>query len=269
MSELIKRIITGIVLIYVVGLALMLDGVYIKSLLCIIAVLASWEFYQMFFKGNRKLIFLSVGLCILLLMEGFFYEPAAKNPELNQSYFLLLFVIIASISLVRWVKYGNNAFIDGNIIIVGLIYIPSVLLLFPYFNPYEKFFIFLLPAINDTSAYLIGFKAGKTKIWPEVSPKKSIEGSVAGLIGSVLFTMVYCGFFGNAHILIYALLGALLSAVAQFGDFFESALKRATQVKDSSHILPGHGGILDRIDSILFVIPVLYFLLMTFPQLRF
>ena len=106
-------------------------------------------------------------------------------------------------------------------------------------------------------AYFFGMRFGKHKIWPKVSPKKSVEGSAAGLAASVVVAVCFGLAFGvpETGISDYALLGLVLGVMAQLGDFFESALKRSRSVKDSGNVLPGHGGVLDRVDSLLFVIP--------------
>ena len=97
---------------------------------------------------------------------------------------------------------------------------------------------------------------GKKKIWPRISPKKSWAGSLGGMGACVLTTLVFGLALGNgAPVWQWLVLGAGLNVAAQMGDFFESALKRSLDVKDSGSILPGHGGLLDRVDSLLLVIP--------------
>lgn len=107
----------------------------------------------------------------------------------------------------------------------------------------------------DTGAYYAGSHIGGPKIWPSVSPKKTWAGSLGGLCLSIIVCTVIGMAFGAAHWTSFALLGAGLNLAAQLGDFFESALKRWRGVKDSGKVLPGHGGILDRIDSLLFTLP--------------
>lgn len=112
--------------------------------------------------------------------------------------------------------------------------------------------------MNDTFAYLTGSLIGKNKLWAAVSPGKSWEGFIGGFIMSLLFGYILSQLFDSITIIQGILLGALISVMATFGDLFESSLKRRAGVKDSGNIMPGHGGILDRIDSILFVVPAVF-----------
>lgn len=126
--------------------------------------------------------------------------------------------------------------------------------------------IVLLPIyLNDTLAYVFGRLFGKTPLIPSVSPKKTREGFIGGMIGAALVMFAVHYFVKEfAYLSAWKVVGIsiLASILATLGDLFESKLKRSVNIKDSGNILPGHGGILDRIDAMLFVAPVLYVLLM-------
>ncbi|MBU4131253.1 MAG: phosphatidate cytidylyltransferase, partial [Proteobacteria bacterium] len=113
---------------------------------------------------------------------------------------------------------------------------------------------------NDTGAFYTGTFFGKHKLAPNISPNKTIEGSVGGILTSMVAGFVFSfAFFDNFTLALHTLPCSFLMAVAgQIGDLFESAMKRASNIKDSGRILPGHGGMLDRIDGLLLAIPVLY-----------
>ena len=111
-------------------------------------------------------------------------------------------------------------------------------------------------AASDTAAYFVGTRCGHHKLWPRVSPNKSSEGAVGSLVACVIFCVVYGLCLGKANWFAFALLGVAINAFAQVGDLFESALKRSVNVKDSGNLLPGHGGVLDRADSVLFAMPM-------------
>lgn len=271
MVEFGKRVITAAVLIVVLVNAWLLGGIYLNICLSVVALVASWEFYRMFLREEKQLVCFATFLTALMLVLTFISsdEKAIPIPIYKESALLLCFLLTAILTLFRWVKRDRKAIYEGSIIVFGFVYIPQILLLLTTLSPYEQFFIFALPAVNDTFAYLTGMLIGKHKIWVQVSPKKSVEGSFGGLLASVVFTLIFCGHFGNVGWYPCILLGMSLSIMAQLGDFFESALKRSANVKDSSRILPGHGGVLDRIDSVLFVVPFFYCCMTFFPQIRF
>ncbi|HSP20783.1 MAG TPA: phosphatidate cytidylyltransferase [Planococcus sp. (in: firmicutes)] len=114
---------------------------------------------------------------------------------------------------------------------------------------------------TDSGAYFTGRKIGKRKLWPEISPNKTIEGFVGGIVWAIGIALILNYFVDlDKSILIIIIVTIVASVFGQMGDLVESALKRHFNVKDSGKILPGHGGILDRFDSILFVMPLLHFL---------
>jgi phosphatidate cytidylyltransferase len=123
------------------------------------------------------------------------------------------------------------------------------------------FYALILIWVTDSGAYFVGRAMGKNKLWPEISPNKTVEGALGGVLFAVIFSWIYHYFTGVLDsYLTVTFLTIFLSIFGQIGDLVESALKRHYQVKDSGTILPGHGGILDRFDSLLFVLPLLHFL---------
>ncbi len=126
-------------------------------------------------------------------------------------------------------------------------------------------FVFSIVVATDVGGYLFGRKFGKRKLAPIISPKKSIEGALGAVVLSLV--LAACGVLYTELTIIEALFGGLLiSASAQIGDLSESLLKRDAGVKDSSNILPGHGGILDRTDGFLFALPVAYYYFSNFTH---
>lgn len=114
---------------------------------------------------------------------------------------------------------------------------------------------------TDSGAYFIGRKIGKRKLWPEISPNKTVEGFFGGILSAVIFAAVFQYFYPIASSFVaLVMITTVASIIGQLGDLVESALKRHFEVKDSGKLLPGHGGILDRFDSLLFVLPLLHFL---------
>ena len=120
-------------------------------------------------------------------------------------------------------------------------------------------FLVALVVVSDSSQYYAGRTFGRHPLAPAISPKKTIEGAAGGMLGGVLFmTLVGARLFPGSTIPVLALLGATLVALGIAGDLFESRLKRAAAMKDSSALIPGHGGVLDRIDALLFAVPAFY-----------
>ena len=125
------------------------------------------------------------------------------------------------------------------------------------------FFVFLVTWASDTAAYYVGSSFGTHKLAPRTSPGKTIEGAIGGLAGSVVMALVAkFGFMPWLDLRDCLIVGLLLGSIGQAGDLFESRLKRHAGVKDSGTILPGHGGLLDRVDSLIFTTPVFYYYVM-------
>jgi phosphatidate cytidylyltransferase len=126
-------------------------------------------------------------------------------------------------------------------------------------SPHWLFFALVLNWVGDSAAYYVGRSIGKHRLAPVISPKKSIEGSIASIVASVIFGLLYLrAFLPDVGVLDVILLSSLANIAGQVGDLAESALKRGAGVKDSGTLLPGHGGWLDRVDSSLFAMPVVY-----------
>jgi phosphatidate cytidylyltransferase len=143
------------------------------------------------------------------------------------------------------------------VFLAGLLYIPLNFHFFLYFDRLEILLVLGAAVLSDTAAFYTGTLFGKKKIWPRISPKKSWAGSLGGLTVCTVGTLAWGLWLGLPDVAWWkwVLLGAALNVAAQMGDFFESALKRSLDIKDSGVILPGHGGLLDRVDSLLMVIP--------------
>lgn len=114
---------------------------------------------------------------------------------------------------------------------------------------------------SDIFAYFGGYFFGKNKLCPTISPKKTKEGAVCGVLGTVIVTVLFAHFFmeGEAHVMLYALVGLAGSVVSMFGDLTASIFKRKMGIKDYGNLIPGHGGVLDRVDSVLFTAPMVYY----------
>ena len=163
----------------------------------------------------------------------------------------------------------KTTFKDVSYTLMGIIYIPFFLMFLELTRNIENGkiligYIFIISWSTDIFAYLIGKKWGKHK-FSKISPKKSIEGCISGIIGAIIISLIYTFFVNKwcgtefSYVFI-GIISVILSIISQVGDFVASSIKRFVDVKDYGNLLPGHGGMLDRIDSLLFLTPFMYIL---------
>lgn len=243
--------------------------------------------------GNAVLRFSLMGLSLIALNEFYKAMDNGQHKPINYLgyiftvvYYLTLTTIITPMTLfiifcfslfiylvLNYPKVNIN---DISITIFGVIYIP---ILFSYVYKVRQmengiFFIWLVlitAFATDTFAYFTGVFIGKHKLIPQLSPNKTIEGSIGGILGTIITCIIYTIivkpylYVDTTNIILYsAISGFVCSIFAQFGDLTASSIKRLTGVKDFGKLIPGHGGILDRFDSVLFTAPILYIFLTLF-----
>ncbi|MET3535453.1 phosphatidate cytidylyltransferase [Chryseobacterium limigenitum] len=235
------------------------------GLITFLMIVGSWECVKIMKFGNgyeKWVVFPVILVIFYMFSKRYFYHDFYFNFRLSEILALAL-ILIAVITLF---KYANELYFDSGKLIFTVIYVAlpfSFALGLPKFSTYdntfslEVLFLFVLIWSSDTFAYLTGKFFGKHKMAPKISPKKTWE----GYIGGVVLTLVLSYFVehyqpelrGN-----WMVVGFLVAAFAPLGDLVESQLKRNFAVKDSGNIIPGHGGVLDRLDSFLICAPVVY-----------
>ncbi|WFD11712.1 phosphatidate cytidylyltransferase [Tepidibacter hydrothermalis] len=248
------RIVSSIILLPVLALILINGGVPLYLGVMVISLMAIKEFYDAFrnksFNGVSWLGYLST----LIIYFGAILQMDSRY--ITCGFFIVFFILC--ILLVRR-KYNV---IDMGITFLGIIYIPYLLkyiILISKFSNYNYIYlIFVIAWMTDTFAYFSGYFFGKHKLIPAVSPKKTIEGSIGGVIGSSLSCVVF-GYIFGFDLMHMGIIGLIGSMIAQIGDLFASAIKRFLEVKDYGKLIPGHGGILDRFDSIILTAPFVYY----------
>jgi len=197
------------------------------------------------------------------------FIPLAGNDKLALAAVGLLFLGFSLLFLFR-VRSIDTAAREVAFALLAFIYIPFLLMHLVQlrqttFGIQWLLVIMLIVMTNDSAAYYTGSAFGKHRLYPLVSPKKSVEGAVGGLIGSICGTMLAkFTFFPQLTFFDAAATALVVGVVGQAGDLFESLLKRSFGVKDSGDIIPGHGGVLDRLDSILFAAPITYYYVLFF-----
>lgn len=198
----------------------------------------------------------------------------------NYSIIILLVFLIGVVSILcayifNYPKFNNNQVANA---VFGLIYTTFMMSFIYYTRELERgvflvWLIFITSWVSDTCAYFVGSAIGKHKMTPNLSPKKSWEGVFGGILGSIIASGLY-GWFYVSHfklsywmILSFCVIGGVGAFISVCGDLVASAVKRNNNVKDYGKIIPGHGGILDRFDSVLFTAPMVYFLIVLLIRL--
>jgi len=260
-----KRWITTIILapliiwILIKGSALMLAG-----LVSAVAIFANREYLRIIFHaGDTPPSWMISGISYLVSILLVTAAAFGSWPGM----ILVLLLNLGLLSLFVLFRFAESSGLFTMIArqMLGIVYIPLSLSLLLFVRNMEQgvlwvFWLLIVCFMNDTGAFYSGTYLGKRKLAPRISPKKTIEGSVGGIAVSMAAGVLLSLIFFKSPILALTMLPCsfLIAVAGQVGDLFESALKRASSVKDSGRILPGHGGMLDRIDGLLFAVPVLY-----------
>lgn len=212
-----------------------------KSPLAVAGYLAALLYYfNLEWKFLPDILMLVMGFMILLMFTYVFSYPKYKADQVMAVFFGMFYVAVM-LSYVYQIRL-----------------LPKGL--------YLAFLVFLCSWGCDTCAYCVGILIGKHKMSPKLSPKKSIEGAVGGVLGAALLTALYCFVFRDpmkltgTEIGILAGIAAVAALISMVGDLTASAIKRNYDIKDYGHLIPGHGGILDRFDSMIITAPIIYYL---------
>lgn len=286
------RILTAVIAIPLMIGAMVLGGWTFNLLMTALGALGLYEFYKLAdAKGATPNYIVGIigGVAIMVLTSLFVMpmQPWAVRWLLVMIPVLML-VAIVSLTVEMW-RNRPQAVFNVSTTMMGILYVGLGFASLIYLRRHQLdqplsaaasddlglvflTITFVSVWMCDSMAYFIGMAIGKHKIFPRVSPKKSWEGSVAGMLASVAtFTLASSWFLPSLAIHHALVCGAIVGVGGQLGDFAESWLKRDAEVKDSSHLIPGHGGVLDRFDSMLFVAPLLVIyasLLGLVPELR-
>ena len=195
-----------------------------------------------------------------------------KNSDLNLNTALTAIAVIISVKLLLYLfntKKTNFQLYTRYFLLFGYVILPFILANYiamgvKGYNPKILISIIVLIWTNDTFAYLVGKNIGKNKLFPSVSPKKTIEGFAGGMFFTIISSLLLSKFYTESNLTIWIVIAVIISIFSTLGDLIQSKFKRVAGIKDSGKIMPGHGGILDRLDSIIFVIPFinLYFLIL-------
>ena len=255
---LVKRVISGIVGILLLFALIMSGRIPFFIFSALLVILATNEYYNLL--GNK----LEYNKYFLIILSLLFF--VSMNSNLYTGPVLFLIFIFLFVYHIYNYSYENILYSIA-LSLLGIIYIGGGLSFFVRLQELQTADMFATGFLwitllgtwaVDTGAYFSGIHSGKTKLSPRISPNKTLEGAIGGISLSIGVTLVFVminGFLTPA-MLFYAL---LLGPIAVLGDLFESAVKRDLTIKDSGELIPGHGGILDRFDSLLFTLPFSYY----------
>jgi phosphatidate cytidylyltransferase len=276
MSELAKRVIVALIIAPVAIVAAWFGDAALATLLSVVAGVAAWELCRMIrATGVAPLEVATIGFAAALPLLAHAVRLNVVNP--GPAWFVVAYVAIMTLTIFTRGVDERPLGVAASCCFAAMY--TGGALSFAYVLRYDNYavgrtsqcLVLLLPVLltwaSDIGAYFVGRMMGRTRLMPSVSPAKTVEGA----LGGVLLSVVICWVFVRQLLVPYGqlglspvgilLFGIAIAVAAQLGDLFESLLKREARVKDSSALLPGHGGFLDRIDSVLFALPVAVLLL--------
>lgn len=257
------RLISGVVLVALALLFILVGGNLLLIVSAILSLIGLYELYRVF-----RIEWTPLGICGYLFT--LFYYIKFAVPQIPFLLLIMAFMLaILVIFVVRFPRYRAQHIMAA---FFGVFYVGVMLScvyqtrMLPDGGIFLVWLIFLSAWGCDTCAYCAGMLFGKHKMTPKLSPKKTVEGAIGGVVGAAILGLIFGAIFhgkmgiGGRQIVIIAIICAIGAVIAMIGDLCASAIKRNYKVKDYGNLIPGHGGILDRFDSMIFTAPVILYL---------
>jgi len=275
MNNFTQRTLTGTIYVVVVIGSMLVHPLLFASVMLVVSGFANKEVYKLFntdFSKTNEIIGIIISSAVYICCTSVFFHILSP--------FAIVFLVLILFSLFVYQLFCKNEHPveEASKIIFGIIYITIPLamlsLLFEYsmnsgfFNYQILMGYFIILWANDTFAYLTGKLIGKHKLFERVSPKKTWEGSIGGFVFSMLCAYILSIFFVSIQLNQWLGIASIIVVMGSLGDLFESLLKRKAGVKDSGNVLPGHGGMLDRFDSVFFSAPFVCFFLIIYSLMN-
>ena len=260
----VTRLLSGIVLMLAAIAALVLGGYVLYFVVVVLSLVGLFELYRA--AGLEKTLPAKLGYLFCLLLD---VSLPAENTELTLLILVAALMCILAVYVIAYPKYQIG---QVTLLLFGLFYV-GLLLSYVYRvrglegGVYSVWLVFIGSWGSDTCAYCVGKLIGKHKLPSKLSPNKTIEGCLGGVIGAALIGAIYAAVFTNqlsmfpSPVLAFAVIGSVSAVISQIGDLAASGIKRNYDIKDYGNLIPGHGGILDRFDSVIFIAPVVYYLI--------
>lgn len=257
------RLLTSAIGLVVFFAALFSNEVIFSAAVLIISLLGVFEIHNAI-KASKKMTVVGIVVCCII------FAAAVANKLLAAMVIGLLIYMFLTVFSFGKIPV-NKIYLTGFLTVVLSVSFSTLALTYIENNPLTVLLLFIFAWITDSGAYLFGMTLGKHKLAPKLSPKKTIEGSVGGTVLCVVISIFYmwlCKNYFNTvlfdgNYIKMGIISLIAAVISQFGDLSLSAIKREYKIKDYGNLLPGHGGVLDRFDSMIFVIPLVYFILNT------
>lgn len=270
------RIISAVVAIPLLLFFIIVGGIPLRAAAVIISLIGMYELDRAV-SGKTKPVH-AVGYALLFFFSYWMYRIGISTDNYKPEYFEYIFgavmLAVLAVMVMLVIMHDTANIHDGAVSLFSFLYVG--LLLYPICEirqvgtPYA-WLPFIIAFGSDTGAYFVGSKFGKHKLAPVLSPKKSVEGAVGGVVTVMVLLALYFvlynvlpmfnGGIPTDKIVLFVITGAAGAVFSQVGDIAASSVKRYTGIKDYGNIMPGHGGVLDRFDSVLFTIPFVYFIM--------
>ena len=256
------RLLSGIVLVVLIVAVLYFGGYVTAGAMLLLSIGGTFELLRIY-----KLEKSAIGVATYITTIVYYLLLVFDKNQLVMPLIILFVLVVLGIYVITYPKFSDK---DVMAAVLTFMYV-TVMLSYMYLirdmvnGGALVVMVFVCSWVNDTCAYCVGVTMGKHKMTPKLSPKKSVEGLVGGIAGSAAFGALY-GLLYSKHVaslegapMIFAVIGAAGAVVAVIGDLAASAIKRNNDIKDYGKLIPGHGGIMDRFDSIIFTAPIIYY----------
>ncbi len=258
-----KRIISAIIGLIIIIPLILLGGYIFSAAICLIATLAYKELLDLK-KSHQEypiiMAFLGFFCMVSIILSNYVDVFLMDGISYKVLVLLFLFLVLPVIFFEKDKYLSKDAFyLVGISLLLGIVF--NLFIVIRTNGLYLFLYLLIIPMVTDIFAMLTGNYLGKHKMCPKLSPKKTWEGSLGGLIGGSVVGLIFYTIFINNLTIKVIVITIVLSIVGQMGDLVMSKIKRENEIKDFSNLIPGHGGILDRIDSIIFVFLAYMFLL--------
>ncbi len=273
-SSLKMRVLTSVICAPILIIILLCPSILVTLTVIAASMIGLYEYYKAVGLLAHR------GLCAMGIVAAVII-PVGLMLSIQET-LILVYVYVVALFLIMLIYNKRVKASDIAMLLLGIIYIPYFLSYIIHirsmeFGRFFIWFVFIGAFSTDTCAYFAGRMFGRHKLCPDISPKKTVEGAIGGVVGAgimfVLFGIVvnnaFVGFLGGRqfNLLLLFVLGLIAAVISEIGDLVASSIKRQYDIKDFGNILPGHGGILDRCDSIILVAPTIFLFLYNVPVL--